>query len=166
MRNVCLQTYRNNRICKKVAYFLRKIQTLRVNNSIIPRTKNTKFSEYYFYLTMNLYGEFQICISVPLIIRRFNKNQPQTVIFISYIGTFSLAVGPKTITLKHSLLIKVDLLSWKQWQCPLPVITTVALWQLMHLGIWCTIQTYIMCPSDELTQSFCGDNQEGTLFSW
>ena len=28
------------------------------------------------------------------------------------------------------------MLSWKQ--CALPVITTMALWQLMHLGIWCT----------------------------
>ena len=27
--------------------------------------------------------------------------------------------------------------SWKQ--CTLPVITTVTLWQLMHLGTWCTV---------------------------
>ena len=33
-------------------------------------------------------------------------------------------------------------------QCPLPVITTMALWQLMHLP-----------------QSHCGDIREGTLFS-
>ena len=47
-RNVCLQTYRNNRIRQKVAYFLRKIQTLRVNNSRILRIKNAKFQSFVF----------------------------------------------------------------------------------------------------------------------
>ena len=42
------------------------MQTLRVNNSRILRTKNAKFSEHYFYLNTNMYGNFQICISVPL----------------------------------------------------------------------------------------------------
>ena len=37
-----------------------------MNNSRIPRTKNVKFSEYYFYLNTNIYREFQICIIVPL----------------------------------------------------------------------------------------------------
>ena len=49
----------------------KKIQTLRVNNSKILRTKNAKFSEHYFYLNTNMYGNFQICISVPL---RLVKN--------------------------------------------------------------------------------------------
>ena len=34
----------------KKAYFLRKIQTLRENNSRIFRIKKAKLSEYYFYL--------------------------------------------------------------------------------------------------------------------
>ena len=42
------------------------MQTLRVNNSRILRTKNAKFSGYYFYLKTNIQGDFQICISVPL----------------------------------------------------------------------------------------------------
>ena len=42
------------------------MQTLRVKNSRILRTKNVKFSGYYFYLKTNIYGDFQICISVPL----------------------------------------------------------------------------------------------------
>ena len=29
--------------------------------------KNAKFSEYYFYINLNVWGDFQICISVPLI---------------------------------------------------------------------------------------------------
>ena len=31
----------------------------------------------------------------------------------------------------------ICMLSWKQ--CALPVTTTMALWQLMHLGTWCTV---------------------------
>ena len=37
---------------------LRKMQTFTI--------KNVKFSGYYFYLNMNVWGNFQICISVPL----------------------------------------------------------------------------------------------------
>ena len=48
----------------KSSLLLRKIQTLRVNNSRILRIQNTKFSRYFFY--MNISGSFQICISVPL----------------------------------------------------------------------------------------------------
>ena len=47
-------------------YFLRYLQTLRTNNSRILRIKNAKFSEYCFYINTNKYGDFQICISVPL----------------------------------------------------------------------------------------------------
>ena len=52
---------------KKLAYFFRNSQTSRVNNSRILRIKNAKFSGYCFYMKTNLYGNFQICISVPLI---------------------------------------------------------------------------------------------------
>ena len=52
------------------------------------------------------------------------------------------------------------MLSWKQ--CALPVITTLALWQLMYLGTWCTV----MCPSAWVATKSLGDNREGTLFSW
>ena len=89
------------------------------------------------------------------------------------------------------------MLSWKQ--CVLPVITTIALWQLMQLDTWCTLHiagtnkpnsgqrkehnmsacwalfgslvlamyNHISCAQvHELPQSHCGDNPEGTLFSW
>ena len=52
--NVCLQTYRNNRICSKVAYFLRKAQTSPVKNWKILRIENAKFSEYYYYMNPNI----------------------------------------------------------------------------------------------------------------
>ena len=66
MRNVCLQTCRNNIIREKVAYFSRKIQTLRANNLRI-LSQNGKFSGYHFYMNTNIWRDFQICIIVPLI---------------------------------------------------------------------------------------------------
>ena len=46
--NVCLQTYRNNRICSKVEYVLRKTQTSWANNSGILRIKKEKLSGKLF----------------------------------------------------------------------------------------------------------------------
>ena len=66
IRNVCLQTYRNSRIREKVAYILRKIQTLWVNNSIILKIQNATFTGYYFYMNTSIWRDFQICISVPI----------------------------------------------------------------------------------------------------
>ena len=73
MWQVCLQTFRSNRTCYKLAYFLRNLQTSRANNSRILTIKNAKFSGYCFYINTNLLGDFQICISVPL--RDFLKLQ-------------------------------------------------------------------------------------------
>ena len=42
------------------------MQNLRVNNSRILKIKNAKFSGYHFYMNLNIYGDFQICIGVPL----------------------------------------------------------------------------------------------------
>ena len=64
--NICFETYRNNRICEKVAYFSRKIQVFWVNNSRILRIKNPKLSGYSFHMNPNIQWNFQICIIVPL----------------------------------------------------------------------------------------------------
>ena len=37
-----------------------------MNNSRILTIKNPRISGYYFYLNLNIWGDFQICISVPL----------------------------------------------------------------------------------------------------
>ena len=58
----------------KLAYFLRKIQTLRVNNSRVLTIKNAKFSGYYVYMNLNIWEDFQICISVPLMTASNSKN--------------------------------------------------------------------------------------------
>ena len=62
----CLQTFRSNRICWKLAYFLRNLQTSRTNNLRILMIKHAKFSGFCFYRKANIYEDFQICISVPL----------------------------------------------------------------------------------------------------
>ena len=49
----------------------RNIQTLRASKSRILKINNAKFSECYFYMNTNIQGDFQICISLPLIIRLF-----------------------------------------------------------------------------------------------
>ena len=49
-----------------LAYFLRKIKTSRVNNSKIVTIKNAKFSGYYFYMNLNIWGDFQIFTNIPL----------------------------------------------------------------------------------------------------
>ena len=37
-----------------------------MNNSRIFTIKNAKFSGYYFYMNFNIWEDFQICISIPL----------------------------------------------------------------------------------------------------
>ena len=37
-----------------------------MNNSRILRNQNTKFLGYYFYMNVDIWENFQICISVPL----------------------------------------------------------------------------------------------------
>ena len=49
----------NRKVCEM-------LQTLRVNNSKILTIKNAKLSWYYFNVNLNIWGDFQICISVPL----------------------------------------------------------------------------------------------------
>ena len=50
----------------ELAYFLRKIQILRVNNSRTFTLKNAKSSGYYFCTNSNIWGGFEIWTSVPL----------------------------------------------------------------------------------------------------
>ena len=59
---------------KKFAYFLRNLQTLRTNNSRIPRIKNAKFSGYCFYMNTNIWGDFQICVRVSLTVQYFLRK--------------------------------------------------------------------------------------------
>ena len=59
--------YKQTETIRKLAYFLRKIQFLRMNNPTILIIKNAKFSGYYFYMNLNIKGDFHICMSVPLI---------------------------------------------------------------------------------------------------
>ena len=67
-----LPHFSNIYINRPVLNVLRKIQTLRVNNLRILTIKNTKLSRYYFYINLNILGDIQICISVPL--RHFDDD--------------------------------------------------------------------------------------------
>ena len=49
-----------------MAYFLSILQISRADNSRVLWIKNAKYSGYCFYMSTSLYGDFQICISVPL----------------------------------------------------------------------------------------------------
>ena len=62
-----LETFRNSRISEKLANLLRNLQTSRANNSRIHKISTPKFPGYCFYINTNIYEDFQICISVPLI---------------------------------------------------------------------------------------------------
>ena len=53
--------------------FKKKIQNLWVNNSIILKIRNVKLSGYYFYMNLDIWGDFHICISVPLRIYLYEK---------------------------------------------------------------------------------------------
>ena len=46
--------------------YVKNLETSWANNSRILRIKNAKFSRYCFYMNTNIWGHFQICISVPL----------------------------------------------------------------------------------------------------
>ena len=53
------------------------MRTLRVYNPRILRIKDAKLSGYYFYVNLNIWGDFQICISAPLRIASVNVTSPQ-----------------------------------------------------------------------------------------
>ena len=57
--------YKHTETIEYVKKYLRKLQILRANNSIILSIQNAKFSGY-FYMNTDIWRDFQICISVPL----------------------------------------------------------------------------------------------------
>ena len=50
----------------KLSLLFKKNKNFGVNNARIVMIKNAKFSGYNFYMNLNTWGDFQICISVPL----------------------------------------------------------------------------------------------------
>ena len=86
-RNVSLQTYRNNRIGKKLAYFLRKIQILRKNNSRIFRIKNAKCSVYSFLVFITNREIFKSAfVYLYLAGESINQVSPAVLIFLTGIS--------------------------------------------------------------------------------
>ena len=54
-----------------------------------------------------------------------------------YISGHKWSTTHRVLKSHRSKMSITYMLSWKQ--CALPVITTMTLWQLMHLGTWCTV---------------------------
>ena len=95
IRNICLQTYRNNRICKKVTYFLRKIQTSWLNYSRILWIKNAKFSGYWSYMSLNIHGNIHSCT-----LKNWRCLQTKKIKVILYLFT---NIGPEAVVLECSV---------------------------------------------------------------
>ena len=67
------------------------MQTVWTNNSRIRTIKNAKFSGYYFFIFLNIERDFQICISVPLILEAKSGDNPRRN------GDFTLQIHKQSI---------------------------------------------------------------------
>ena len=50
----------------KISLLFKKFTTSRANNLRMPKVKSAKFSGYCFFMNINIKGDFQVRISVPL----------------------------------------------------------------------------------------------------
>ena len=92
----------------KLAYFLGKMQILRVNNSRILTIKNAKFSGYYFYMNRNIWRDFQFCISLPLNHISHQKIQCFKILFIALFSEIFASL--LVLVLIYSQLLLIELL--------------------------------------------------------
>ena len=78
-----------------------------------------------------------------------------------YVYVYIVISDPRHIVLKShkSKMSTVYMQSWKQFA--LLVITTIALWQFMHLGTWCTVTHCWYQWTKE-----CSTSQARTLILW
>ena len=74
----------------KISLLFKKNTDLWVNNLKILMIKNAKLLGCYFYMNLNIWADFQICISVPL--RGISRRSCFD--FLSH-PSCSLPVGPK-----------------------------------------------------------------------
>ena len=92
--------------------------------------------------------------------------QIYTYIYLSHSGQLSITTSEVNTDKQTNRVLKscgskmsvIYSLSWEP--CTLLVISTMALWQLMHLGTWCTSCAQV----HELSRSHCGDNVRQTLY--
>ena len=82
------------------------------------------------------------CLCMYIIHHNHKKRMIMTMI-----GKLVISDPRHTVLKSHRS--KTDVIYIQSWkQCALPVITTMAFWQLMHLGTrWAMLQMYIMSPS-------------------
>ena len=70
----------------------------------------------------------------------YYRTSPPPLTYI-YISGHKRSTISRVLKSHRSNMGAVHMQSWKQ--CALPLITTMALWQLMHLGTWYTVYIYI-----------------------
>ena len=73
----------------------------------------------------------------------------------------------RVLEFNRSKMSVIYLLSWKQ--CALPFITTMALWQLMHLGTWCCTVIMLWCNSCTWTHDIplpCDNHSYYVMLWW
>ena len=63
------------------------------------------------------------------------------IVFTYIISSHKWSTTHRVLKSHRSKMGIIYMQSWKQ--CALLVITTMAFWQLMHLGTWCTVYIYI-----------------------
>ena len=94
----------------KISRLFKKFTNFTANNSRIRRIKNAKLSEYCFYMNTDIYGDFQICISVPLtqfflqIYLQYNIIFSLCIIFTSFLF---LASYSHQLKISHNITIKL-----------------------------------------------------------
>ena len=109
------------------------------------------------YIYLHIY--IHIYIYIIYIIYIIYKYIYYIYIYYIYISGHKWSTTHRVLKSHRNKISVIYMQSWKQ--CSLPVITTMALWQLIHLGTWCT-----WVHVHELPRSHCSDNREGILFSW
>ena len=104
-----------------------------------------KFSGYYFYMNLNIWGDFQICISVPLnflLVSRKNKVNSEILQNKSNKGLFSY-LYTLTFTVKGIISVRTNTL----------LVLTLTMRELCH---WPSI-------AGMSSQSHCGDEEDGRI---
>ena len=91
-----------------------------MSNSRIITIKNVKFSGYYFYMNLNIWGDFQICISVPLSALYIESSiwRDQLHFRGNPAGIYSFKVNNENIRTMCEIYLKLKIktLERRQWQ--------------------------------------------------
>ena len=117
-------------------------QWMRINNIFWNILETQKCSIIYIYLYLYISISIYIYLYIYIYICIYLSISLSIYIYIPtylsiHIYGHKWFTTHRVLKSHRSKMSIIYMLSWKQ--CALPVITTMALWQLMHLGTWCTV---------------------------